>query len=410
MIILKKIKIGERRMWIFEPTARLKDFDQVPGLKEAWSKNIENMYELNLYGYPNDDELSALEELRSNGGSDIDLRVYNPASMLIPTGSTIKNVTWSALPTSFDEMFNNTRQKFDYLDNPQSFGRWPSTRIQDEYCEWVVKRKNNKIISVIFTSEPPEYYQFLFEHSDESRELLLKIYQEITGIATIKRQDLMDSSGQYNWWNKYNNEYAIHMQQPNNTLGAQINIVSRSSILRHDAFNRPTTDALGLIKCGEYGDKNRQSDPNIGHAINTFARQNRYITVENPVGLYMSGVNWSGWTSPDGENPNLFWKVIRGTQLQDPNLSYIVRAVYEVPSSKNYTVSDIKIGGQPIEFGAQIAAKINVRVGVLVSQPMDLRPPRSIGCLNRSMALSLSSSLKSDMNSRNKLIEYRTRT
>jgi hypothetical protein len=34
--------------------------------------------------------------------------------------------------------------------------------MQDEYCEWVVKRDGqNNIKEVIFTSEPPEYYDFV---------------------------------------------------------------------------------------------------------------------------------------------------------------------------------------------------------------------------------------------------------
>jgi len=221
-------------MWNFEPTARMKDFDRVPGLRSAWSEMINDAYETHLYGKPNDRVQSALEELRLWGRSDSDLRVYNPASMPMPQDSQAKNVTWSALPTSFDEQFQTVRDKLAFLDNRQSFPDEPSliTRIQDEYCEWVVKRDTQrKITEVIFTSEPPEYYSFLFYHSAESRDLLVQLYREITGVQSIELNDLVDSKGEYDWWNKYNNDHAVHMQQPNNTLGAQINIVSRACIL-----------------------------------------------------------------------------------------------------------------------------------------------------------------------------------
>ncbi|WZF21978.1 hypothetical protein WKK05_38550 (plasmid) [Nostoc sp. UHCC 0302] len=365
-------------MWVFEPTAKLTDFESVPDLKALWSSFINEQYERNLYG-------DALRELQRWGRSDSDLRVYNPASMPIVSPSELKNVIWSALPTSFDEQFNNTDEKFTFLDQRQPFdfqnGSSVITRIQDEYCQWVVKRNtDNKITEVIFTSEPPEYYNFMFYTSQESRDLLVDVYRKLTGIQSVTIDDLVDSSGEYDWYNRYNNEFAVHMQQPNNTLGAQVNIVSRSCILRVNRLSNPITDALGLIRCGQYGDEARQSDPSIGNAINNFARQNRFITIENPVGLYISDIDLRGWETPDSTPANTFWKVLRGSQDTDPNKSYIVRAVYAVPESKDYTVSDIKIDGEQIEFGAQIAARINVRVGVLVSEPQQIPLPRVIGC------------------------------
>ncbi|NRR30593.1 hypothetical protein HSX11_10370 [Oxalobacteraceae bacterium] len=368
-------------MWMFEPTARLKDFDSLPGLREAWSAYISHQYETNLYGKAGDDTLSALEELRLWGRSDSDLRVYNPAAVPLLAGSTPRNVFWSALPTSFDSQFDNSRDKFTFLDAPQRYGQ-QLTRIQDEYCEWVVKRNaQGKISSVLFTSEPPEYYNFLFYHSSQARELLLALYRDITGVATIRMEDLLTPTGEYDWYNRYNNEFAVHMQQPNNTLGAQVNIVSIACLLRMNSLGKPLTDAQGLIHCGAYGDGARQSDPSIGAAINGLARENRFITLENPVGLYMAGINWAGWKTPDGKPARDYWTVLRGSEdVNDPAKSFIVRARYEVPSHLNYTVSDIKIGGEAIEFGGQIAAQLDVRVAVLVSEPAQVAAPRVIGC------------------------------
>lgn len=366
-------------MWLFNPTANLTDFDRVQDLKNEWSRFINYIYETSLYGR----DYSAFEELRNWGISDSDLRVYNPASMPIPDSSQARNVVWSALPTSFDEQFTDILEKLQYLDQPQQFPSRPLivTRIQDEYCEWIVRRnEQNQITSVVFTSEPPEYYNFLFDLSDASRRLLVDLYREITGVSSIKDDDLVDNKGNYNWWNRYNNEFAVHMQQPNNTLRAQVNIFAHSSLLRANRSGEPVTDALSLINCAQYGDPNRQSDPKIGHAINTFARENRFISLENPVGLYMSGVDWNGWETPDNSDPGTYWTVLRGSQSDDPNQSYIVRAEYAVPPDKGFTVSDITIGGEPISFGGQIAACINVRVAVMVSEPSQLPAPRPIGC------------------------------
>ena len=409
-------------MFTFEPTARLIDFERVPGLKEAWSENISGLYETHLFGKPEDDVQSALEELRLWNRSVRDLRVYNPISMPVPVDSEAKNVIWQALPTSFDDRFNSTREKRAFFDAQQPFPRFPDliTRIQDEYCEWVVQRDgSNKITAVIFTSEPPEYYEFLFRQSNQSRDLLVSLYQEITGIPTISLDDLTNERGEYDRWNRYNNDFAVHMQQPNNTLGAQVNIVSRSSILRVNALGNPIEDALGLIRCGRYGDPERQSDPSIGAAINEFARDNKFITIENPVGLYMSKIDWDGWTTPDGTDPREFWDVRRGIEDVDPLKSYIVRAVYSVPPEKGYTVSDIKIGGEEIEFGSQIADKLDVRVAVLVSEPAAIPIPRPIGCtgtrptpltttsMNNSLSVPIMTGFRGEMERNNNMIFQR---
>ena len=42
--------------------------------------------------------------------------------------------------------------------------------------------------------------------------------------------------------------------------------------------------------------------------------------------------------------------------------NHAVRAVYEVPSGIGFTVSDIKINGLAIEFGAQIADFITIKI------------------------------------------------
>lgn len=375
-------------MWQFDPTAGQTDFDQVPGLRAAWQQFINDYYEHNLYGTSQDTPL-ALQELRKWGRSDADLRFYNPLSVPVPDGSEPDNVFWKALPTSFDDRFGDDKEAlFSFLDERQSY-RGIITRIQDEYNEWrVIRDQGNKIRKIIFTSEPPEYYQFLWDDPYEvgrqqTQELLLQLYRDRCGDPSVQLADLADVNGNYNWYNKWNNAYCVHMQQPNNTLGAQINIAARSSILRmRVSTGELIEDAQTLIKCAEFGAAARQSDPAIGFAVNLFARENRFVTLENPVGLYMTRLDTTGWSSPDGTNPQMFWKVIKGKDDSDPRKAIIVRAEYAVPDDKSYTVSEIKIGGEAIRYGAQVAANLEIRLGVLKSPPMSIPKPRSIGCLS----------------------------
>jgi hypothetical protein len=263
-------------MAIFDPTAGSAEFDSVPGLRQAWSDFIAHAFELNLYGSPPDIDLSALDELKRWGKSDVDLRFYSPASMPIVPGSTSKNVFWQALPRSFDDQFGSgSKELFGYLDAPQMLGG-VRTRIQDEYCEWSVERDaGGKPVRMRFTSEPPEFYDFLYRDplgvgKPKTRALLVELYRDRCGTAKIKLSDLENGKGAkkvYNPYNDFNNRFCVHMQQPNNTLFAEVNIAARACILRVKK-GKLLTDAQDLIGCGQYGAGERQSDPSIGAAVN----------------------------------------------------------------------------------------------------------------------------------------------
>lgn len=381
-------------MFQFLPTANTNDFDGVSEIKSAWHTLINYFFEINIQGDPKDRNLSAVEELRLWGRSESDLRFFNPASFPIPEKSKPENVFWSALPTSFDDKFGeNTESKFCFLDNPQP-DRFPGSsvmsRVQDEYNEWrVVRNREGKIVRVIFTSEPPEFYRFLYEDwfkvgKEKTHPLLLQLYRDRCGTKNIEINDLAQPGEPevYSPYNKWNNEFCVHMQQKNNTLGAQVNIAAKSAILRlNTSTGAPIEDALGLIRCGKYGDPTRQSDPAIGAAVNTEARSNKMITLENPVGLYMTGLDTSGFEAPNGEDPSKFWQVKKGVVAPDePDKTMIVRAEYAVPDGHGFTVSDIAIGGAKIRFGAEIAGNIGMRLGAIVSPKLTLPPPRGIGC------------------------------
>jgi hypothetical protein len=248
-------------------------------------------------------------------------------------------------------------------------------RNHDEYCEWQVFKEGGKIKSVVFTCEPPEYCQFLYDPGDASltdfaRTLLIKIYQCRCGSTAIKLSNLetthMDGRVVYNPGNDWNNKFCVHLQQPNNTLGAEINIAARAAIVYKNPANEVVTNISDLFHCDPFGEPSRGSDPSIGDHVNQFARENRFITLQNPVGLYMTSLDTSGWKTPDDTDAQEFFHVINGRADKDSSKSMIVRAEYSVPASKGYTVSDIKIGGIPIAFGGHIAQHLEMRLGALV--------------------------------------------
>jgi hypothetical protein len=86
----------------------------------------------------------------------------------------------------------------------------------------------------------------------------------------------------------------------------------------------------------------------------------------------MSSFDGAGLTL-DGAPAGGFFKVLRGA------LPFALRAVFEVPAAlaaAGKTVSDVKIGARPIEFGGQLAQRVTMHlVGVAsVAQTIDNVP------------------------------------
>jgi subtilisin family serine protease len=349
----------------FEPTADLPGFG--PKTRAAWHA---------LMDFNFNRKIARATALITAANPGTHLRFFNPAQISPKVALTSVNVHWGAIPRRLGSF---TRAIYEALDKLDSSG----VRTQDEYCEWVVFRNaKNQIVRVVFTSEPPEYYDFLYypgvpglsfgpaagtvapDVLKFTRELLVKAYRERCSDNSIKLSDLEGPAGFYNPNNKWNNQHCVHLQQDANTLGAQIDIAARAAVVRSDASGKLHTDINKLLACDGFGDPRRQSDPTIGDNVNKLARENRFLTLENPIGLYMTRLDTSGWKTPDGADPQKFWRVLRGKSHKDPGRSMIVRADFSVPASRKYTVSDIKIGGVPIEFGSQIAEHVEMRLGV----------------------------------------------
>jgi len=344
----------------FEPTGDLKDF--TVDLRKAWHLMIETIFQGHM-----SKAIKKIADGLSISKTDAakQMRFFSPASRPPSIALTNTNVLWRAIPIRW-----GSPAPYKALDEPR-LQDGKMLRIQDEYCEWqLVRNKAKKIERVIFTSEPPEYYQFLYDPGvsslqKASQAVLVNLYQLLCNDKSITLADLETIEGGktvYNTANKWNNKFCVHLQMPANTLGAQVDIAARAAVLRSHAGSL-ITSVKKLIDCDPFGDPDRQSDPRIGDGVNKLARDNRFITLENPVGLYMTSLDTSGWKSPDGTDPQTFWKVIRGKVDKDPGKSMIVRAELAVPASKGYTVSDIKIGGIPIDFGSHVAEHVEMRLG-----------------------------------------------
>lgn len=269
---------------------------------------------------------------------------YNPTVKDTADDRKSRTVVWPAFPA---------QQRQGASDQQRWAAADADREVQDEYCEWSVRRDGDRVLSVTFTTELPEYWENLFEH-DQDR--LLTLYAEFFG----RQIDLDDVSGPngYEGRNELNTSTEggiAHLVQGSNTLGAAVRLAADATIPR-EMNGQPVTSQQQLVICGGLGEPLRNSDPQIAAAVNDLARAGADITLEDPIGLYIAGLSTAGWVTPDGANPADFWTIERG------NEQHILRATYEVPVDRGYQVSDITIHGRPIRFGAQIADFVGVKL------------------------------------------------
>jgi hypothetical protein len=386
----------------FDPPANLTDFDAIPGHREKWSEYISTVF---------DDAIKKRVETEPDGKPrNIKSQYYNETKVASDDPQDVP-IVWDAFPRTLTQQFGREKAlqvADEWKCYPPRSSKQPGSynqpsRQQDEYCEWRVTRdpKTNKILRVIFTCEGPEYWASMFGGDSMfggtadgwefkgDKQVLLNLYRSILDNQDVKLEDLFFAEdlvlpgfsepfkvkGQYNPWNKWNTrEGIVHLQEPANTLGAQINLGADATI-RRTKGGKEITDNLPLICCGGFGGVERSSDPTIGGGVNGLARGGYAITLRNPVAIYFDSFNNDGFTKPGPDGSRVpagnYLTALRGTFYLPPDDSsnMIVRAVYEVPpgelhpdTKEQLTVSDIQIGGEEIRFGGQIAEKIKIKL------------------------------------------------
>jgi hypothetical protein len=336
----------------FDPPGGLDDFDSIPRQRQAWSEFLFNTIQGNIQD---------IERMVGLGNSQF----YNPQLTDTPTANVHKKIHWRGFPLLIAEKHSgNKRAAWKEAEQLLSNGERP----QDEYLEWFVTRDaRGKIARVTFTCEGPEYWEAMAHGypldykgpkaagGAGDKQKVITLYRQFID-PNVQLDDLF-INGIYNRLNKWNTtQGAMHLNQKNNTLSAEINIAARATLLRKSNGDL-LTDADDLINCKpRYGQPGRASDPLIGSDINELARKGFAIALLNPVGLYIDSLDTTGWETPNGKPASLFWKPIRGTD------GMTVRAIFEVPASEGYTVSEIKIGGSNIDLGGQLAEFVDVKL------------------------------------------------
>ena len=273
-------------------------------------------------------------------------QVYDRTQEDTPKSATAPMVSWVAFPARL-----RGPNRFDVADGDRAQ--------QDEYCEWMAEHEGGKIKRIIFTTELPEYYEHLFA---TDKRALLTLYRKLVD-KRVALADLTNSRGEYrreNQWNTSQPGRIAHLIQGNNNLAAAVDLVARATEQRVDANGKPVRSQQQLVQCAGLGNPFRHSDPQIAGSVNDAAREGAELSFGDPPGLHLGRPITAGMVAPDGADPAKVWKIERG------DANHTLRARFEVPRSKKYTVGDIKIGGKPIRFGGQVAQRVQVWVKVIV--------------------------------------------
>jgi hypothetical protein len=371
----------------FDPPAFLSDFNGIPGQLDAWHRAVSRWF----------DQFIGEDRPVSHAKP---FPFYNPARF-DPGGVVIDQaISWNAFPKELlrqfgreralreaDTLWTLDRYWTDLENRPISRSKYPELfktyfRPQDEYCEWHVTRDpaTNDIVRVTLVSEPPEYWTALAGGTvpgdtpgedakfPGDRTRLLQLYRELTG-QNVRMDDLfatvtidapggpLVTKGSYNLYNRWNSALGIvHLQAPPNALTAEIKLGVDGTVVRRDGRGRLLVEPDALICCSAYGGPDRNSDPTIGASVNALVRLGAYVTLPNPVGLYMDHIDLSGWEAPNGDDVSECVRIVRGTEHM------IERLVVEVPAARGYNVSALTIGGEPIRYGGQIAECVTVKL------------------------------------------------
>ncbi|PCC68904.1 hypothetical protein SAMN02745121_07566 [Nannocystis exedens] len=302
---------------------------------------------------------------------------------LADTGYDTKGRTFGQIPADPCDPSDTTKKPY----GPYGPRGW-----QDEYCEWSITRNaQGQIVRIDFTCENPEYWNTLWMVSPQR---VVELYRSTLDKPQIALEDLYlrDASGNpvidastgrpaYDPLNKWNRGTAstadaggaMHLTSTPNTLQTEIGLGSTATTPRTSGNANPST----LICCAQYGQIGRNSDPHIGQSVNLVvtppnpAISPAKATLANPPGLYIQTPNFNRITAPGGVDPRTFWTVKRGQQsLTDPAGNqlpgnFILHAVFEVPRSFGFTISDLQVDGVQVQWAAQIAQTFNMQIAAM---------------------------------------------
>lgn len=254
---------------------------------------------------------------------------------------------------------------------------------QDEYSEWHTHRDaDGNVVAVDITTELPDYWDFLSTRL--TRPAFTGIYRQYVN-AAVAEADLFPGGGPYNPQNRWNKEDgAMHMINRINTFPAALGLISDATIWR---FNGAEPVDVQLCDVP----RTHHADPAVVAHFNRMAREERFITLADPVGVYIFDIDTMGWETPDGSDPRRLITFNRGNPPVRARVG-VRRGCgcfpWRRPRPPRFKLSDVTICGEPIVSGSQIAERTTVGVIAMVGPKGAIRPTVGQACTPVAFALS----------------------
>lgn len=306
---------------------------------------------------------------------------------------------WPAMPARIQSCLGRT--------NAQAILDWRTDRgdegrrlHQEEYLEWrVVRTDDGRPRRIEMTTEFGDYWKVLAGHQPEDT---LRLVASFAGEETIAPRAVygdvdpfadtdparrsaafattMLAQGHQPVVSAYNNgQRAICcMVQRSNTLEALLNLVAASAE-PHVVVDSVTkelrpmsgSEAIQVIREGAAQDC-RNSDPVVVERVVRLATEGRLVAFDDPIGVYILGVEHRQLIGPDGSDvPPEWFELSRGVgpkEATDRRPRY-QRLAFEVPEDAGYALADLgqRMTGDRMTHGAQLAELITLGVYVRAS-------------------------------------------
>ncbi len=286
-------------------------------------------------------------------------------------------------------------------------GPWGPRALQEEYVEWRVVRDGPVIRRVELTTELPEYWRVLAGHEPErTLELVAEfagresvepagVYGRLDPFAagvTARRREraFAETMLAPDGMSAYNDgtEAICCMVGPSNTLEALFGLVVAATTPR--IVRDVVSGRLRCLTCDEAipGMKGtamagRSSDPVLVERLARLAFERRVVAVDDPVGVYIIGVEQGRLRTPGGEPVPAEWlRFSRGSE--EEGVARYQRLVLAPPAETGIAVSDLVDAAteQPLRHGGQVAELVQLAAFVRVSEPdavtRDMPPPEEL--------------------------------
>lgn len=324
----------------FSPPGGLRDLTD-PAHLQAWS-----------------DAVSGLLDARIRAGGQLFNNVTRPRTDLEP-----RRIPWLASPqTVYDHMTRDAARR--QVDDPAN--RPDSGVGQNEYTEWFTAKDPDGVVTQVdITTELPDYWRFIGGVLPADR--IGDIYRELYPTATdgeLRRDGSYDPNNPFN-----TTRGAMHLIGEINTLSPDaLGVIAGAIPWRFNVAR----EVIDVQDCVRPRAPVFHADPTIVANINRMAREGRAITIDDPFGVYIFGVDTEGWVCPDGSDPAALVTYHRG----DPPM----HARIAPPPGATFRLGDVTIGGIPIRFGSQIAERTTVGITMLVGPPGEFTFTTGINC------------------------------